>query len=675
MPKLKLNLNQIVLMAIMAMAILLVVVIMIALFSGPQQTSEQPETNETTAPVGTQPTQPETPTYSYPESLTLNTALQPEMTVVIDKLVLEGACDPGKALLINGLKIKPNADGSFSHTEFLVLGENTITVSYDGQEWVYKITRRYALESCKPLGEQTYNGGATIYFKVSARANSAVVVFFNGQTITLKPDDQQLGQGTAEGFLLYTGAYKLPSTTSDKNMGAITYTVTCDGLTETMSSGTIICKKSGDVLASDPSVTPNYGNYIDVGSGYIAEIVIHSAETFNGTTNDDYSHTTNNYLPEGTVDYCSTKLVNGYGTFQYVVLRSGQRVYVEMRNQPTDNMVKVTDRYRGTLPDHNEINFSSMVIDGRHTILTLDCLWKAPFYFELLPQQYQTPSTGSDRNYSITSFTAEYVDITFCYATQFTGDITIPADNPIFKSAELIRRESDCTLRLYLKKTGGFYGWDCYYNENDQLCFQFLNPAKVTTANNLLGADLTGVKIVIDVGHGGSWDPGASGTVGGQKYKEAERNLYLALLLKEKLEAAGAEVILDRTTNVLMTQDERARILKQIAPDFCISIHHNAIDGHPEWGGFETFYFTPFAQPASSAIKAETDASGIYDRSKIGWHNFFHIRQTTCPVVLAENGYMSGDKDMANIADPSAMDAKALALAKGIANYFLSINQ
>ena len=664
------NPNQVLLMLIVVLAVLLVGVICVALTIGAGEVGDNQTPTEQT------PSESTDPTYAYPDSLILTTApAQQELTVMVDKLTFEGAFDPSQTLLINGLKIIPGEDGSFSHTEFLKLGSNEITLSYAGQDRVYKITRRYAVESCEPLGDQKYNSGATVLFKVSARGGSKVEVSFNGKTIELQEDKFQMGTNTSEGFLLFTGEYKLPSTNvNDLNLGAITYKITCDGITETMTSGTITCLRPSDILASNPSVTPDYGKYINVGSGYIAQIITFSAETFNGSTVDDYSHPYNNYLPEGTMDYCSTETIT-LGKLSYVVLRSGHRVYVEKRNNPTLAWVDIVDRYRGKLPDHNEIGFASMVVDGRHTVLTLDSLWKAPFYFDLKPQKYQYPANSSDRNYSIKNFTAEYVDITFCYATKFTGEIKIPADNPLFKSAELIRQESDCILRLYLKKTGGFYGWDCYYNEKGQLCFQFLNPAKATTSENVLGADLTGIKVVIDVGHGGS-DPGTvRENYKGQDVYEADRNLALAQAVKQQLEAAGATVILNRTTDVRITVDERAKMLKQEKPDFCLSVHHNSLGGHPEWDRFETFYFTPFSQPATGFIKDRTAESEVYSSSIMNWHHFFLARQTVCPVVLAENGYMSCDAALDKTLDPAAIEAKATALAKGIADYFLKINE
>lgn len=414
------------------------------------------------------------------------------------------------------------------------------------------------------------------------------------------------------------------------------------------------------------------GNYLNVGEGYVAEVIIYGAETFTGTTKDDYSLPTNNYLPEGTVDYCYSKVITN-GSLSYVVLRSGQRVYLQKKNTPMAAQVQVVKQFDSTLPDHNELNVVSYENTGRHTVLTLDCLWKAPFYFDIAPQSYNNPSQSSNRDFSVTSCTAKYIDITFCYATSFTGTVQIPSGDPVFKSAELIRNEHDCTLRLYLKKTGGFYGWDAYYNDQGQLCFRFLNPAKVTAADNECGADLTGVKIMIDVGHGG-YDAGAvTKDESGKQWEEADLNLSLAKALKEKLEAAGATVILNREGDTTLAVDTRLTMLKSEAPDFCIAIHQNSYTGSSKVNGFMSYYYTPYSQLAASKVCQATKASGVYKSSGLGWHVYFTARQTTCPVVLTENGYMSSPYDLGNMTSNEGVDAKATALAKGIADYFLAI--
>ena len=448
-------------------------------------------------------------------------------------------------------------------------------------------------------------------------------------------------------------------------------------------------------------VIPSGGNYINVGSGYIAEVIQVNVETFDGDTYDDFSHPTNNYLPKGTVDYCAKELAYGSG-MKYVVLRSGHRVYYDKKVYPFGDgyskMIEEVKQYSGTLPDHNEIGVASMEIVGHHTVLTLDTLWKAPFYFETNQSGYSNPNAGKDRDYSIVSNNISYVDITFCYATVLEGTLSIPSDHPLFKSAEVIKNESDYTLRLHLRKKGGFYGWHAYYNDQDQLCFQFLNPTKVTTAVNKYGADLTGAYIMIDVGHGGV-DGGAAAmccptcdvimmaselksgkcptckTKAETYYSEAELNLNLANALKAELESIGATVVLNRTDNdTPINVNERQEQLLAISPDVCIAIHQNSNDSK-SIRGFYSYYYTPWSQLLAKNIYNYTKESGVYNRQFLQWKaNYFMNRQTVCPTMLTENGFMSNATDLADMADPEKVEIKASAIAQGIVDYFLKIS-
>ena len=450
-------------------------------------------------------------------------------------------------------------------------------------------------------------------------------------------------------------------------------------------------------------VTPSGGNYINVGSGYIAEVIQANVETFTGITYDDYSHPTNNYLPEGTVDYCDKELVYGNST-KYVKLRSGQRVYLEKKvypfeTEPVTRLTPEVKQYAGNLPDHNEIGVVSLETVGRHSILTLDCLWKAPFYFKTNQSGYANPNGGSERDYAVASNNATYVDITFCYTTVFTGNVSIPANHPLFKSAEVIKNESDYTLRLYLRKAGSLYGWHAYYNDNDQLCFQFLNPAKATAADNKYGADLSGVTVMIDVGHGGI-DGGAVAyrcancnlcwtdkkKLASKKYcptcnqevqmhEEADLNLSLANALKAELESVGANVILNRSDDRPININDRLKDLMDTAPDICVAIHQNSYSS-AKVGGFDSMYYTPWSQLLAKNIREYTKESSVYTKTHLKWSvGYFMMRQTVCPTILTENGYVSNADDLAAMVDPVKVETKAIAMAHGVADYFLAINK
>lgn len=653
------DINSILFAVVCALAVILAIVIVIAVVVKQAGPSDGGGTEQTEI--------------SQYIGLSVSADIPHDSVTVAQTITFTGTSDPTAPLTVNGQTVPRQTDGSFSHTIDLVTGTNEFVFAHKEESYTHTVENRYAVQEYSPNAPTEYNCGATIQLRLIARNGSTIKVTFNNKTIEMTKYMDQTGIGVAEGFTLYTGTYKLPSgNTQDLDMGEIQYTVSCNGITETYTSGKIICQKSADILASNPAVTPDYGEYIDVGSGYIVEIISITAETFDGKTTDDKSNPLRNYLPKGTVDYGSAELVYN-GSTSYRLLRCGRRVYTEMKNRPYATKFKVVDSYIGTLPDHNEISVNSIAVDGHFTILTLDTLWKAPFYFDILPQTYNDPA---DRDFSITNLTAEYVDITFCYATQFSGDITIPASNPLFKSAELIRRESDCTLRLYLKKTGDFYGWDAYYNDLGQLCFRFLNPVSVTASDNFYGADLTGLRVMIDVGHGG-FDPGAVGEdVDGNEVLEAKCNLELALVLKQELESAGATVIMNRDTDIRLTLTERLTFLKEQKPDLCICIHQNSLDKQYAWyNGCEVSYFTPYSMELAKYINENTKESGVYNSSKLMFfYSYFVTRMTNCPLVLMENGYISNPEEATKMTDPEVQLKKAQAMVKGIAQYYLSIN-
>jgi len=657
------NITKILIGLIGVLAVILVAVILVAVLIRPgQQGDGSTEPQQTDPPIEFKITQP----------------TERQFIALENKILFAGQVDPAESLKINGNEVARNNDGTFSVEVPLTLGKNEIVVTHEDEAVTYTVEHRYAVSTFYPAeADVTYNCGATMQVSLFVRDmnNVQVNASINGQQIAMKKADNQVGSGAPEGFLLYTGTYKMPNNNQeDLNLGKLTYTVTYGGITETYTSGTITCKKAPQILSSDPSVTPNYGNYINVGSGYIVEIITSSAETFVGTNRNDYSDPRNNYLPKGTVDYASSEVITSpSGSQSFRLMRCGYKVYVQKKNYPPSSKLAVVDCYRGSLPDHNEIGFASVDVVGSHTILTLDTLWKAPFYFDIAPQSYAAPG---DRNFAVSKLTAEYVDITFCYATKFEGEVNIPANNPLFSRAELTQKESDCTLRLYLKKAGSFYGWDAHYNENDQLCFRFLNPVKATaTSGNKYGANLTGIRILLDVGHGGI-DGGAvaKDANGKEIVDEAELNLQLALKLKAELESMGATVILNRTTDASIRVQDRIDFLKEQAPDLCIAIHQNSGEKDSYNGGW-VCYYTPFSLNAANAIYTETQKTGVYQKTVLYWDQtkYYVARETACPVVLMENGFMTNAKDFASMMNENDQQLKVEAMAKGIAKYFLNM--
>lgn len=571
--------------------------------------------------------------------------------------VFSGSSDPAFPLLLNGVELERDEAGNFTTEQQLKIGANNFTFSHKGVETTYIVRYRYVvIKSCSPASAKSFSSGSSFTVTVVARKGSTVTAEFNGQKITLKASEISGGDEEArddETFTTYSGSFTLPGDNLKKlSLGKVKFAAVCGEHTETAQSG---------------SITVNA-----VKTQTVGEVVAFSAETFDGGTSDDASRPTNNYFPKGTVDYVVGKTY--YGEKEYLILRCGRRIYVDKKIVPGGGKSVVSKEYVGKLPDTNSLSVASLKADKRLTTLTLNTEWKAPFFLDVLPQSYSNPKT---QDYKISSFTANYVDITFCYATKLEGAINIGDYNPVFKSAEIINAGSNTVLRLHLRKTGGFYGWDASYNSAGQLVFTFLHPVQVKPAANAYGADLSGVKILLDVGHGGI-DVGATSLNG--KVYESERNLALALALKSELEKTGATVIMNRNADTTVTADTRCQNLKNQAPDLCIAIHHDS-NASSRPNGFGSFYSTPFSYLASRFVYNRTIATGIYNASAVNnrnrceWHYYYVARMSNCPVVLTENGFMSNANDLSHIISAASVSRKAAAIAQGAADYFLSIRQ
>ncbi len=588
------------------------------------------------------------------------------ITITEPNVTFSGESDPLEPLTFGGNEVARDADGRFSFNVNLNIGKNYFKFEHKGQTYNYTVNYRFVvIDGFSPWQNESFENGSVMPVNVSARKGSTVTAEFCGEKITLNQTEAETGGD----FTNFSGSFNLPSgSLKDVSLGKIVFTATYNGITESFSSGNIVCKKPSNILSSNPAVTPSGARYIDVGSGKITEIIAYEAETYDAYSTNDWSKPTNNYLPKGTVDYSSSEYIYSTGEErkEYALLRCGKQVYTKRRDVPRGE-VAVVKEYAGTLPDHNEVRIATFENGTTHSKLTLNVMWKAPFYFELLGQSYNNVAV---RDYGFSKATYSHIDITLCYATVLTGELAIPEDNPIFKSAEIIKNESDYTLRLHLKRQGKFFGWLASYNESGQLVFEFLNPAKIISAENEYGANLNGAHILIDVGHGGK-DPGAAGA--DATHSEAAQNLILAYKLKAELESIGARVTLTRETDATSSTDDKITLFKALKPDYCIAIHHNASGTNRNKDGFSSHFFHPFSKEASDMVYLKTAEAGLYKNTDVYWHRYFMGRATYSPVVLTENGYMSNSYDYANIVNEEYNVAKAKALTRGIIDYFWSI--
>lgn len=221
-------------------------------------------------------------------------------------------------------------------------------------------------------------------------------------------------------------------------------------------------------------------------------------------------------------------------------------------------------------------------------------------------------------------------------------DVTRPSGVALFLGPVLLSpRARDRSVELELSSLG-FRGFQIEPQAQDKtVTLRIRKP---------LPRAFSGLRITVDAGHGGAKDPGTTGHGG---LAEKTLNLRVAKVLARKLEALGAEVVMTRTDdNNVADQEEgdaselQARIDLSIreGSQLFLSLHHNARPSVEEgkiYHGTDVYWYQAHSQGlAKSLADPIADAIGEENRS-YRWRSFYVIRQTHAPAVLIEFQYLS----------------------------------
>lgn len=174
----------------------------------------------------------------------------------------------------------------------------------------------------------------------------------------------------------------------------------------------------------------------------------------------------------------------------------------------------------------------------------------------------------------------------------------------------------------------------------------------------------TGIKVVIDPGHGG-YDTGAS--YGG--FEEKAINLIISEKLKNLLEGNGITVYLTRDEDDFLSLAERVEITNSIKPDAFISVHNNALKTKSSIRGAETYFWSPQSQKLAYLVHKSILRNINIPDHYIRKARFYVIRHTPSPAVLAELGFLSNYTDRQLLTNKSTQDKYANALAEAILKF------
>ena len=177
---------------------------------------------------------------------------------------------------------------------------------------------------------------------------------------------------------------------------------------------------------------------------------------------------------------------------------------------------------------------------------------------------------------------------------------------------------------------------------------------------------LTGLKIAIEAGHGGT----NYGAIGLSGLKEKDINLDLSLRLGYLLTEMGAEVIQVRDSDRDMTLIEKRDIAIGSRADILLSIHANAGGtGYLQVAGTSTYWHNPFWAPLSQTIYDRLLELGLAEFGVVGAFNYTGIRLTQMPSVLVVQAFMSHAEDEEKMADPEFRQQMAQKIYEGVIDY------
>lgn len=180
-------------------------------------------------------------------------------------------------------------------------------------------------------------------------------------------------------------------------------------------------------------------------------------------------------------------------------------------------------------------------------------------------------------------------------------------------------------------------------------------------------SSLSEATIVIDAGHGGK-DPGAISA--DQSIYEKNLSLNTALLLKNRLEDAGANVILTRKQDVFISLDERVAISHQYHADAFISLHYDAMEQANMMSGTTTYYQDKADKELAETINQYLKVNGSLPNNGVRLAEYQVLRENRQPAILLELGYMNHMRDTQIIDTPFYQSTIVEAIYQALGEYY-----
>jgi N-acetylmuramoyl-L-alanine amidase len=169
--------------------------------------------------------------------------------------------------------------------------------------------------------------------------------------------------------------------------------------------------------------------------------------------------------------------------------------------------------------------------------------------------------------------------------------------------------------------------------------------------------------VVIDPGHGGHDKGGQWGLV-----YEKHLALDTATRLETELKKRGFRTVMTRRSDYFISLPERVRIASRYSDAIFVSVHYN-YTWKQQVSGLETFYHSGQSQPLASYVHSGMMGKVRAVNRGVKFARFYVIRNTTCPSILVECGFVSNAGERARMKSAWFRQALAEGMAEGIVRF------
>ena len=551
-----------------------------------------------------------------------------DITENVASYYIMGSSDPSLPLYINGEEItNRTASGFFSKLVPLQKGANVITATQGAKTVSRTITRAAASSSAsppsieaagivsssvRPQTNQYLNPGQVYRLGCTAPIGATVTVSLAGKTYKLTPSTTSKPDNNKIYTTSFNYNYTAPALSGTGKISAIgtpVYTMTYNGKT---------------AKATAPGLIKNINDKAPV----YAQITSPTAWIYPSNSSDGGS---------------SGELT--IGMEDYIVRTSGNWVKLGMGEWIYDDNIKITESSNPKMALIQKCTYSQY---GKWDYIHVSANAKTV--------------SRVNRSDDILTYTI--------YNSTLSRGIapSVPPDSP-FESAWATEKGGNVTLHFRLRSGALIDGWYLKMLEDGTQELAIKKHPSISTAS--IGRPLTGIRVMLDAGHGGS----ASGALGPLGADMPEKTLALAIAQKARrqLESLGAEVVMARTIDKYMELEERLEISRSARPDLFLSIHLNSMAVTTDSSnikGVLSLYREPNGKGFAESLHAEC-VNTIFRQDKgVKSQNLYVCRGYWSPSVLLECAFINNPDEFEWLVAGSGADDLAGAIARGVVNYF-----